>query len=114
VVRAVRGFAQYSENGVDWRSLNVGKVLSAGAHVRSRADTTVDLFLGANGSMVRVLPGSNVKLEKLSMLVIGDSRFFETVLDVTGGDVLATSRRPAHGCKFTIKSPSGVRQLVPQ
>ena len=62
MVRAVRGQAEFSREGDTWFKLKVKTVLQPGSAVVTGAGASVDLFLGNNGPVIRLLPDSRVWL----------------------------------------------------
>src|SRR4051812_42753905 len=55
-VKQVSGAAEYAYDSTGWRPLTPGKVLHAGASVRTGSDATVVLAMEEAGSLVRVGP----------------------------------------------------------
>src|SRR5688572_13730841 len=65
-VRAIRGTAKYSTGGGQWMPLKVGTVLRSGSIIQTASASTVDLFLGQNGPVVRVTEDTQMGFDKLS------------------------------------------------
>jgi hypothetical protein len=63
-VKAVTGSAQYAYDSTGWRPLTAGKVLHAGASVRTSNDSSVVLAMEEHGSLVRVGPMRRLELAK--------------------------------------------------
>lgn len=63
-VRQVCGVAEYAYDSTGWRPLRAGKVLHAGASVRTAAGSTVVLDMEGSGSFVRVGPMRRLELAK--------------------------------------------------
>ena len=70
VVRAVEGHADFMNADGQWQRLLVGQILGQGAVVRTAAESKVDLFLGANGPVLRVTENTELGLQKV--LVVED------------------------------------------
>ena len=60
MVRTVSGEATMSIDGKNWSPLKVGTVLRTGATVKTSKDAQADLFLGLNGSMLRLAGNSEL------------------------------------------------------
>jgi len=63
-VKHVTGVAEYAYDSTGWRPLAAGKVLHAGASVRTRGGSAVILAMEERGSFVRVGPSSRLELAK--------------------------------------------------
>src|SRR5262245_15906491 len=92
VVRSVHGSAQFSD-GTSWNALQTGQVLNPGAVVRTANDSTVDLFLGDNGPLVRLLENTTLSLDKLNYERTGMDTVIETALDLRSGGVVGIVRK---------------------
>src|SRR3954465_15802667 len=55
-VKEVSGLAEYAYDSTGWKQLSPGKVLHAGAYVRTGTDARVVLAMEEQGSFVRVGP----------------------------------------------------------
>jgi hypothetical protein len=109
VVRAVRGTAQYkSTAGAQWAPLKVGLILRSGAIVQTASAAQVDLFLGANGPVVRIVESTEMGLDKLSIQKTGDDTVIETQLDLKAGTLLGNVKKLAAASRYDVKTPNGV------
>jgi hypothetical protein len=63
-VREVSGNAEYAYDSTGWKPLSVGKVLHAGASVRTSSGAKVILAMEEQGSFIRVGPSSRLELAK--------------------------------------------------
>ena len=110
VVRAIHGSgAQVSNNkGQSWNPAKVGQFLSANSVVKTSADTTVDLFLGDNGPVVRVTPDTSMGIDKLDVDNTGIEKVIETQLDLRSGRILGSVKKMAAASKYEVKTPVGV------
>lgn len=112
IVRAVRGKAEFSDsNSGGWTMLKVGKVLKAGAKVRTLNQSQVDLFLGANGPVLRVTEDTELGLDKLNLEQGGADAVIETQLDLTSGRILGRVEKLAAASKYEVKTPQGVAAI---
>jgi hypothetical protein len=110
VVRAIHGSgAQVSNNkGQSWQNAKVGQFLGANSVVKTAGDTTVDLFLGDNGPVVRVTPDTSMGIEKLDLENTGIEKVIETQLDLRSGRILGSVKKMAAASKYEVKTPVGV------
>ncbi len=63
-VRQVSGYAEYAYDSTGWKALQAGKVLHAGAFVRTGSNGQVVLAMEEPGSLVRIGPMSRLELAK--------------------------------------------------
>src|ERR1041385_2254020 len=110
VVRAIHGSgAQVSNNkGQSWNPAKVGQFLGASSVVKTPTDTTVDLFLGDNGPVVRVTPDTSLGIDKLDLENTGIEKVIETQLDLRNGRILGSVKKMAAASKYEVKTPVGV------
>src|ERR1041385_5128315 len=109
VVRGVRGTANYSnDRGGNWRKLNVGMKLGQNSVIRTAPGSTVDLFLGDNGPVVRVTEDTTMGIDRLSSDSVGGERIIETQLDLRNGRILGNVKHLAAASKYEVKTPQGV------
>jgi hypothetical protein len=109
VVRAVRGTANYSSDaGANWKKLSVGTRLSQNSVIRTAPGSTVDLFLGDNGPVVRVTEATTMGIDKLTFDRTGAETVIETQLDLRNGRILGNVKKLADASKYEVKTPQGV------
>lgn len=110
VIRAIRGSgAQVSSNkGQSWQAAKVGQFLGANSVIKTSGDTTVDLFLGDNGPVVRVTPDTSMGIDKLDLDNTGIEKVIETQLDLRSGRILGSVKKMAAASKYEVKTPVGV------
>jgi hypothetical protein len=110
VVRSIHGSgAQVSNNkGQSWQNAKVGQFLGANSVIKTSTDTTVDLFLGDNGPVVRVTPDTSMGIDKLDLDNTGIERVIETQLDLRNGRILGSVKKMAAASKYEVKTPVGV------
>jgi len=106
-VTSVRGSAQYSDAGGSWMPLKVGKVLKAGAVVKTAADSQVDLFLKQNGPVVRLTADTTLGLDKMLFDDTGAETVVETQLNLVNGRVLGNVKKLAAASRYEVKVPTG-------
>lgn len=105
-VRAIRGTAKYSTGGGQWMPLKVGTVLRSGSIVQTASASSVDLFLGQNGPVVRVTEDTMMGFDKLSLNT--EDSTIETQLDLKSGRILGNVKKLAGASRYEIKTPTGV------
>jgi len=110
VVRGVRGTANYSsDRGGNWKKLNVGMKLGQNSVIRTAPGSSVDLFLGDNGPVVRVTEDTTLGIDKLTVdQGAGSEKIIETQLDLRNGRILGNVKHLAAASKYEVKTPQGV------
>jgi hypothetical protein len=110
IVRAIHGSgAQISNNkGQSWANAKVGQYLGANSVVKTAPDSTVDLFLGDNGPVVRVTPDTSLGIDRLDLENTGMEKVIETQLDLRNGRILGSVKKMAAASKYEVKTPVGV------
>jgi hypothetical protein len=112
IVRAIRGgTASYSQSVVRSDSprqkLSVGHRLRAGDTVISDGAATVDLHLGANGRLLRLLPGTVLCLEELRFSSTEEPVTILTRLRLEQGRTLAAVGKLETGSVYEVATPKG-------
>lgn len=110
-VRAVRGSAKYSTGGGVWIPLKVGTVLKPGAIIQTSPESNVDLFLGANGPVLRVTPETTVALDRLSFTDTGADNVIDTQLNLQSGRIIGNVKKLAAASEYKVKMPNGVAAI---
>lgn len=105
VVRSVRGTAQSSVQGGEWKPLNVNQVLGSGSAIKAGTSSSVDLFLAENGPVVRVTQDTTLELDKLSLDRAGVDVVIETQLDLKAGTILGSVKKLAAASRYEVKTP---------
>jgi ferric-dicitrate binding protein FerR (iron transport regulator) len=110
VVRGVRGTANYSgDRGANWKKLNVGMKLGQNSVIRTAPGSSVDLFLGDNGPVVRVTEDTTLGIDRLTVdQGAGNEKIIETQLDLRNGRILGNVKHLAAASKYEVKTPQGV------
>lgn len=107
--RAVRGSANYSnDKGATWKKLTVGTRLNPNSVVRTAPASTVDVFLGDNGPVVRITEDTSLGFDKLSSEGTGLEKVIETELDLRNGRILGNVKKLAAASRYEVKTPVGV------
>jgi hypothetical protein len=108
LVQSVQGLATCSTNRVTWVPLRPGAVLGAGAILKTEADSTADLILKYSGSVLRMMPDTEIEVAKLDVTEAGEEIITETSLQLKSGSVIGSQRKLAKPSMFTINLPGGV------
>jgi len=87
--------------------LKVGKVLKAGAVVKTAADSQVDLFLKKNGPVVRLTADTTLGLDKLLFDDTGAETVVETQLNLVNGRIMGNVKKLAAASRYEVKVPTG-------
>jgi hypothetical protein len=107
-VRAVRGRADFLNPKGKWEELRLGKVLHAGDRVRTSDVSEVDFFLGQNGPVIRLSPGSLLSFDELSLRESAGEILVTTRLNLERGRILGNFKRFAVGSICEIKTSKGI------
>ena len=105
-IKAVHGAATYSTGGPSI-PLAQSLILSRGAVIKTGADATVDLVLQYNGTVLRLLPNSTLKFDKLDKENAAEGIVTETSLNLTSGSILGSQRKLAPPSQFEVNIPGG-------
>ena len=107
-VKKITGSATVSKGAGAATSLAAGMVLGTGDTISTSAGSTVDLFLGLNGDVLRVEPDSTLKLDQLDVTHISPP-VVSTKLNVTKGGVTANViTKLAAASRYEVKTVNGV------
>jgi len=110
LIKAVNGSATYSTGG-DSLQLKENVVLSRGATIKTSDGATVDLVLQYNGTVLRLLPNSTLKFDKLNKENAAEGIVTETSLNLTSGSILGSQRKLASPSRFVVNTPFGVATI---
>lgn len=111
LVQAVHGSATYSVSGGQTLPVKENLVLTRGATIKTPADATVDLILQYNGTVLRLLPGSTLKFDKLNKESASEATITETSLNLVAGSILGSQRKLATPSTFEVNIPGGVATI---
>jgi hypothetical protein len=111
LVQAVHGVATYSVSGGQTLPVKENLILTRGATVKTAPDSTVDLILQYNGTVLRLLPGSTLKFDKLNRESAAEGNITETSLNLVSGSILGSQRKLASPSTFEVNIPGGVATI---
>src|SRR5262245_33767724 len=102
-VRAVKGKATYTTNGVDAMPLRVGTMLRSASTINTGPESTVDLFLGISAGVVRVGENTTLSLDKLTITDTGADTAVEVQLNLPDGDMYFNVNKLSKASRYEIK-----------
>src|SRR5215469_16144350 len=98
-IQAVHGDATYTV-GDKWQELRADSMLSPGAAIKTGPEGTIDLVLQYNGTVLRLLPNSELRLERMNKEAAGEELITETSLNLISGSLVGSQRKLASPSKF--------------
>jgi CheY-like chemotaxis protein len=104
---SVRGACEYSDDGVTFTKLERTHVLDEGAIVRTGKNASADLFFRRTGTAVRLQPGSEIKLEKMTITIKDGLPVVQTLLDLRKGRIFAVVRSAVARSTLEIRNAAG-------
>lgn len=110
--RDAQASAQYatsSESG--WKQLRTGKVLRESDTIKTGALTNVDMFLGANGPVLRVTEETTLRFDSLTFQSVESEMVIKTELDLRNGRILGRVKKLAAASEYSVKTPVGVAAI---
>ena len=98
-------------NGAKWLPLQTGEMLKTGAVVKTGAKSKADLFLGINGSMLRLAANTELKFTRLAIEKSPIEPIAQTEMELISGRVIGNVRKLPMGSSYVIKTPKGVAKV---
>ena len=98
-------------NGGKWLPLQTGEMLKTGAVVKTGAKSRADLFLGINGSMLRLAANTELKFTRLAIEQSTIEPIAQTEMELISGRVIGNVRKLPMGSSYVIKTPKGVAKV---
>ena len=98
-------------NGAKWLPLQTGEMLKTGAVVKTGAKSRADLFLGINGSMLRLAANTELKFTRLAIEQSPIEPIAQTEMELISGRVIGNVRKLPMGSSYVIKTPKGVAKV---
>jgi hypothetical protein len=111
LVQAVHGSATYSVSGGQALPVKENLVLNRGATIKTAPDAKVDLILQYNGTVLRLMPGSTLKFDKLNQETAAEGAITETSLNLVAGSIIGSQRKLATPSTFQVNIPGGVATI---
>ena len=110
-VYAVSGNVQFSLDDATWQPLEANTTVEAGAMIKTSADSTADIMLKYNGSVLRLAPDSKLRLEKLSAETAGEETITETRLNLLQGNIVGSQRKLHKPSQLEIVTPNATATI---
>ena len=107
LVQAVSGEATMLVDGGKWLPLQTGQLLKTGAVVKTGAKSRADLFLGVNGSLLRLAADTELKFNRLTVEISPIEPIAKTEMELRSGRVIGNVRKLPMGSSYVIKTPMG-------
>lgn len=98
-------------SGGNWKAARVGDRLGDGFSARTGSGSTLDLFLGENGPVVRLTENSEVEIVRLWLDDRGAVRVIDTMIDVRQGRILGNVKKLAPESSYMVKTHGGVVRI---
>ena len=111
LVQSISGEVTMSSNGGKWLPLQTGEMLKSGTVVKTGANSQADLFLGINGSMLRLAANSELKFNRLAIMESPIEPIAQTEMELIRGRVIGNVRKLPMGSSYVIKTPKGVAKV---
>lgn len=111
LVLSVGDNSSADKDGNGFSKLRAGQVLAQGAIVRSGSEEVIDLFLRRWGTTIRLMPDTEVALEKMSRRAGTNVPALQTRLDLRRGRIFCFIRIPVPESTFEIKTKAGLSAL---
>jgi hypothetical protein len=111
LVQSISGEVTMLANGGKWLPLQTGEMLKSGAVVKTGAKSRADLFLGINGSMLRLAANTELKFTRLAIEQSPIEPIAQTEMELISGRVIGNVRKLPMGSSYVIKTPKGVAKV---
>ena len=98
-------------DGGKWLPLQTGQLLKTGAVVKTGAKSRADLFLGVNGSLLRLAADTELKFNRLAVEISPIEPIAKTEMELRRGRVIGNVRKLPMGSSYVIKTPMGVADI---
>jgi hypothetical protein len=106
-VLSAPGKCDYSTDGVHFTNFSRGQTLLQGTFVRTGDDARADLFFRRTGTTVRLQPGTEIKLEKMTVSTKDGLPVVDTLVDLKAGRIFTVVRSEVSGSTFEIRNAAG-------
>jgi hypothetical protein len=108
-VHEVNGSAKRLIAGV-WQTLEANTMLRSGDVIKTAADSTVDLLLLDSGTSLRVMPDSELRLERLEVMKGTDAT--TTRLRLVSGSMIGSQRKLGPASAFEVRTKNSTARIV--
>ncbi len=100
-----------SLDGSKWLPMQAGQLLKTGAIVKTGVQSQADLFLGINGSMLRLTANTELKFNRLAVEESPIEPIAQTEMELISGRAIGNVRKLPMGSSYVIKTPKGVAKV---
>ena len=111
LIQEVQGTATFSTGG-KFKPLHKNMTLTHGAVIKTGADAKVDILLHSSRTALRLMPKSELRVDKLTTEPGGEVVITESSLSLVSGSLVGVQRKLAAPSSFQIKMATGVATIV--
>jgi hypothetical protein len=111
LVQAVQGDVTYSGAKGVWQKMEADLHLERGTVIKTGANSTADLILGYNGTVLRLTPNSILRLTRLDQEIAGEDLITETKIELMQGALAGTQRKLALPSHLEIVTPQAIANI---
>lgn len=112
VVRALDGKCEISnDEGSKFQAAELNMKLGPGTLIRTGQGSTMDLFLGDNGPVMRLNEKTLLLFNRLSSETLGVEKIIETEIELRAGEILGTVKKLAPASRYVVKFPCGIASV---
>ena len=101
------GKCECSEDGVTFTNLAKGQILEHGVVLRTGEGARADLFFRRTGTTVRLQPGSELRIENMTLTIKDGLSLVNTLLDLRKGRIFTVVRSAVVGSTLEIRNAAG-------
>jgi hypothetical protein len=110
-VRSIQGSATCSIDG-HWQPLKENTTLTAGAIIKTAPAATLDLFLPDSRTVLRLMPDSVLRFDRLDKMPAGELGLTMTRLSLLSGALIGSQHKLVRPSEFEVQLPNGVAKIV--
>ena len=111
LVQAVSGEVTVLLDGSKWLPIQTGEMLKTGAVIKTGAKSQADLFLGINGSMLRLAANTELKFNLLAIKESLIEPIAQTEMELINGRIIGNVRKLPMGSSYVVKTPKGLAKV---
>jgi hypothetical protein len=104
---SVVGKCECAEDGVTFTNLARGQILNQGAIIRTGNDARADLFFRRTGTTVRLQADTEIRIEKMTLIIKDGLPLGDTLLDLRKGRIFTVVRSEVVGSTLEIRNADG-------
>jgi len=111
-IKAVSGEVLSCSNGIVFQMVHAGDTIDRGTVLKTGTDSTADLILQDSGTVLRMLPESELKFSHLTKQPAGEQIVTDTGLKLIKGSIIGAQRKLAVPSHFDIATSKNVATIV--